>query len=273
MAAVLSCPASLMAQSPAERGGGRSRTSAAELAFTVEAGFLGVLHHEIRLGPDGTTLDLRDDAGQDVLEPFFRASVDLTLAARHVLTVLYQPLLLDTREELRRTVRIDGQDFDAGTPLRTRYSFPFYRFGWAYDVLADDERVLALGAGLQIRNANIEFSSLDGTRFRRRSDIGLVPLLRARGMFPTGERTWFGFEVDGFYAPIRWLNVSDRDVEGAILDASARIGLRSPAVRWADWFLNLRYFGGGASSENDDVDDQRNWLHLIVLSLGMRLLV
>jgi hypothetical protein len=83
-----------------------------------------------------------------------------------------------------------------------------------------------------------------------------------------------GAEVDGFYAPIRFINGGTSDVEGAILDASVRGGVHlTPGV---DTFLNLRYLGGGSSGTStssrepgDGFTD--NWLHFVSLTLGFTL--
>ena len=154
--------------------------------------------------------------------------------------------------------------------MRARYGFPFYRLSWDFDVLPERDTLLAFGLGLQLRNATIEFESLDGERYRSRNDVGPVPLLRARGRFPVANRFFFAFEIDGFYAPISVLNGSDTEVQGAILDASLRFGWRF--MDHADAFLNVRYLAGGASGAGDPTPTsdgvQSNWLHFLVVSLG-----
>ncbi|MEZ4391553.1 MAG: hypothetical protein R3A48_10695 [Polyangiales bacterium] len=239
----------------------------------AELGFVGVLDHFIRLGLDGSRVDYRRDGAQDTLFPFARVSVDLDIHRRHTITLLYQPLELVTRETLSRDLRIDGATFAAGTPVNFRYGFPFYRGGWAYDVLAAPDRELSFGVALQIRNATIDFETRDGSTLRSRSDIGFVPLLRARGRFPISRTGFFAFDVDGFYAPISVLNGSDNEVVGAILDASARVGWRvRPHV---DVFLSVRYIGGGATGQGSPTPTsdgyQSNWLNFLSLSLGATL--
>lgn len=237
---------------------------------TLEVGFLGVLDHDIRLGADGTEIDYVGDGEQSNLYFVGRVSVQLDIWRQHHLTFLYQPLDLTSTAVLRRDLLIDGLEYPRGTPVRFRYGFPFYRFSWDFDVLDAPNETLAFGLGLQIRNATIEFESLDGTLFRSRNDVGPVPLLRARGRFPIVERFYFAFEADGFYAPISVLNGSDTEVVGAILDASVRVGWRF--MDHVDAFLNVRYLGGGAAGAGDPTPtsdgDQSNWLHFMVVSLG-----
>ena len=82
----------------------------------------------------------------------------------------------------------------------------------------DPDRELAVGGSLQIRNATIDFTSADGTMRRTNRDIGPVPLIkfRIKHTFKTG---WFiGGEIDGIYAPVKYLNGSNTDVVGALLD-------------------------------------------------------
>ncbi len=240
---------------------------------TVELGFLAVLAHEIQLGLDGTRLDYPSDFSQSNLYLFTRISADVDIWRQHILTFVYQPIDLETRSSVPRDVRIDGLDFARGTAVRARYGFPFYRFGWAFDVLPAANEELAFGIGLQIRNAAIEFQSGDGTLYRARNDVGPVPLLRARGRFALPSSWFFAFDVDGFYAFIPGINGSDNNVEGAILDLSLRLGWRfMPHV---DAFFSARYIGGGAAGQGDATATsdgfQRNWLHFLSLSLGVTL--
>ena len=257
--------------------GAQAQTGPGESEFgiraNVELGALGVLAHSIQLGRDGTRIDYPSDVGQSNLYAFVRVSADLDIWRQHLITFVYQPIDIETRAALPRALRIDGLDYAAGTQVRARYGFPFYRLGWAFDVLPGRDEELAFGVGVQIRDATIEFASADGTRFRARYDVGPVPLLRARGRFGLGSGWWVGFEADGFYAFIPGLNGSDNSVEGAILDASVRIGWR--VVPHLDAFLNVRYLGGGAAGQGDPsaTNDgfQSNWLHFMAVTLGATL--
>ncbi len=247
--------------------------SALGLRAHAELGFLAVGSHFIQLGRDGSRIDYRDDGGQTNLYTFARASIELDVHRRHIITFLYQPLQIDSSATLGRDLRVDGATFAAGTPVRFRYGFPFFRAGWAYDLLPAPDKELALGVGLQLRNASIEFESVDGRSYRQRNDVGPVPLLRVRGRFPIATRGFFGFELDGLYAPISVLNGSDNEVTGAILDASVRVGWR--VVPHVETFVNLRYLGGGAVGQGDPTNTsdgyQSNWLHFVTVSLGASL--
>jgi hypothetical protein len=237
---------------------------------TAELGALAVLSHKVQFGKDGTYFDYVRRGGQDNLYFVSRFSAELNIYARHSVVFLYQPLELETRAQLERELRVDEARFARGTGVNFRYGFPFYRVSYLYDVLPDERQELAFGVSAQIRNATIEFAEVDGGGFKSYRNIGLVPLLKARGSYtwPSGE--FLGFEIDGIYAPIRGANGSDNEVTGALVDASIRGG-----VAWLErsrLFVNLRYIGGGSTGQGDPeafTDGvAKNWLHLMTLSLG-----
>ncbi|RAL21012.1 hypothetical protein DL240_14370 [Lujinxingia litoralis] len=240
----------------------------------AELGFNSPVYHKIQFGRAGTYFDYVDEGGQDVLFPFMRLSVEAKFKGRHNLVFLYQPLEIETRVLNRRDVEIDGATFDEGTPMTTRYSFPFYRLSYMYDLFKSEKTELGVGASLQIRNATISFESNDGELYRVRRDVGPVPILKVRGRHTLENGVWFGAEIDGFYAPGQWVNGStDTEVLGAILDASVRAGLVvTPEI---DAFLNVRYLGGGADGTSPDQAEEgpgdgytKNWLNLVIVSLG-----
>lgn len=244
------------------------------LRLSAELGFLFPVSHTIQFGNGGTKIDYVAEGGQDNLVPFARISADLELFDHHKITFLYQPLQLDTIKATARDIQVDEVVFRKGTPVRYVYGFDFWRLSYLYDFVAGDSTELGIGASLQIRNATIGFESLDGTQSRYKRNIGPVPVLKARAMHMFGDHFWIGAEADGFYAPIKYINGSDSDVEGAILDASVRAGLAlTPGV---ESFVNLRYLGGGAvgTSNNDNTPGDGysdNWLHFVSLSLGFTL--
>lgn len=241
------------------------------LRATAEIGFTAVLAHEITLGGDGSRIDYVNDTNQNNLYLFLRLQVELDIWRQHIITFLYQPLDITSQANAPRDLTIDGLVFPEGTPIQAHYGFPFFRLGWAFDVLTGRDEELAFGLGLQLRNATIDFRSLDGSLSRSRTDVGPVPLLRARGRFTIQAGWFFAFEVDGFWSPIPGLNGTDNAlVEGAIVDASVRFGWRF--LPHVDGFLNVRYLAGGADGTGDETPTsdgfQANWLHFLNISLG-----
>lgn len=200
-----------------------------------------------------------------------RASADLDIGPRHTVVFLYQPLDLRTEVVAGRDVTVSNVTFPEGTPMELRYGFSFVRASYLYDLAPGPRKELALGLSLQIRNATIDFASADGALFTSERDIGPVPILKLRGRAPITDHAWWGGEVDGFYAPVSYLNGDDNDVVGAIVDASLRAGLAQKSG--TDLFVNLRYIAGGAQGYSDEVDSEsdgytENWLHFLTLGLG-----
>ncbi len=240
-----------------------------------ELGYLASLSHRVQFGKDGTYFSYVQSGGQDNLYAVQRLSLDFRLSPRSTLIFLYQPLALETKELLDAPLRVDGLDFPVGTPMRFFYGFPFYRASYLYDLSKNPATELAIGLSLQIRNATIEFESLDGSLFRSNRNIGPVPILKLRWRHTTASGFWYGAEADGFYAPVSYINGSENEVIGAILDSSFRAGIT--LKNGVEAFLNLRYLGGGAVGTDKTPDPPsvdgyvRNWLHFLTVTAGLSL--
>jgi hypothetical protein len=237
------------------------------LRLVGEAGFFGTLSNEGEFGDNASQIDFRDAAGQDNLAFYTRWSTELELS-KHTFIFLYQPLSTEGVRTPSRDERYEGVTFEAGHPVRTVFSFPFYRLSYLYELTSSRDGYLALGFTGQIRNANYTFTRLDGEAFSRTSSVGFVPALKARGETSLGKSAFVGFEADGIYAPISVFNGSSNDTVGAILDFSLRGGLRLQDT--SNVFLNLRYLGGGATNE-DPANYAKNWLHFLFVGLGASL--
>lgn len=264
----------LFAFAPADAGSlalnDPDRRYAVELA--AEIGFLAPLAHRIQFGSEGDELDYVADGGQDNLFPFVRPTAALRWR-RQTFTLLWQPLDLRSTTTLPEPLRVDDVTFPAGRPIDLRYGFSFWRLSWAHRAVDRDDLELSLGLGLQIRNATIEFTSADGALSEINRDIGPVPLLELeiRKAWDDGGR--LEVEADGFYAPIKYLNGRDTDVEGAIADVQLRAGLE--VADPTTLLVGVRYLGGGGSGTGtpDGTGDGYvdNWLHFLSVTLIARL--
>lgn len=237
----------------------------------AELGFLSVIDHRIQFSNSGTYFNYRDQGGQDVLFPVSRYSLEFEVNKKNTFYLLYQPLRLESQVLLQEDLVVDDMVFPANTSVNLLYNFPFYRLSYTRELLNNSDRwSFALGASLQIRNATISFESTDGSRFRTNRDVGLVPALKIRSRAYLSERVFAELEADGIYAPVSYLNGSDNEVVGAILDASLRTGIELSEPVTA--FLNARYLGGGAvgTSDVDGPGDGyvRNWLNFFTLTAG-----
>ena len=242
-----------------------------ELELNAEVGFLAPVSHTIQFGSQGDTLDYISEGGQDNLFPFVRPTATLHWR-RQAFTLLWQPLDLRSTVVLDRDLRVDDLTFPEGQPIDLRYGFSFWRASWGHRVIDRERAQLALGLGLQIRNATIGFTSTDGTLSEFNRDIGPVPLLELEWRRQMESGVFYEAEVDGFYAPIKYLNGRDVDVIGAIADIQFRAGL--PLADPLSAFAGLRYIGGGASGTGtpDGTGDgyTANWLHFLTVTLGVR---
>jgi len=239
----------------------------------AEFGFLNVFDHKVQFGNSGTYFDYREDGGQDVLFPVSRLSLELK-SDRSTFYFLYQPLRIESQVLLKNNLIVDDALFAAGSSVKLLYNFPFYRFSYTLELFPKQPKFkLGLGASVQIRNATISFESADGSKFRTNRDLGIVPALKLKSKYQFNNRLYAEVEADGIYAPISYLNGSDNDVVGAILDASLRGGVN--IIDHVDAFLNFRYLGGGAVGTSDDFEEPgdgyvRNWLHFGTVTVGFK---
>ena len=239
---------------------------------SAELGFVNVEYHSIQLSQDGTEWDYTNNGGQDVLFPYTRLQAELELWKRLNISFLYQPLNFQTRVTLEEAERVDGLDFPEGTPVDLGYNFGFYRLSFTYDFFRAPDQDLAIGLSAQIRNATIEFASVDGSLRRSTRNIGFVPVIKLEGRYTFDNGVFMGTEIDGFYAWGRYVSGSSNDFDGLIVDASIRAGL--PIRPVGEVFINLRYLGGGARGTDETPDGPgdgytNNWLHTMSLSLGL----
>jgi len=238
----------------------------------AELGYLGVLSNKIQFDNDGTYFDYQKEGGQDVLFPVSRISLELDFKKRNRFVFLYQPLRLESQVLLKNNLTVDELLFPANSNVKMLYNFPFYRFSYLRELLPNKEKFsLGIGGSLQIRNTTISFESGDGELYRTNRNVGIVPIIKLYGKAQIKERGYLALEADGFYAPVSYLNGSDEEIIGAILDASLRYGLQ--ITEPAGSFLNLRYIGGGAVGTNEDDDGPgdgytKNWLNFITVSVG-----
>jgi hypothetical protein len=258
----------------AQSGNADVKCDSSKFKFRVvsEIGFTSVLAHHIQLGQNGTYFDYVKDGGQDVLFPTVRFSIEMDLNKRNTFILLYQPLRIESQAFLRNDAVFNDIIFPASTGINCLYNFPFYRFSYLRELMPNNPRYkFALGATLQIRNATISFESTDGSRFTTNGGTGLVPAIKIRSKAQLNTCFYAEIEADGIYAPISYLNGSDNEIVGAILDASMRIGAK--VSQSGRLFLNFRYLGGGATgTDTGDVwpgdGYVKNWLNFLIVSTG-----
>jgi hypothetical protein len=248
-----------------------------------ELGAVKLLSHTYRLGDatNNSNFDFVNEGGQEILFPFERFVAGLNIADRHEVQFLYQPLELNTQVTFRETRTFDDSVvITAGTPVDLTYSFPFYRLTYRYKVLGDKASWLSAGGAVQLRNASIRITSLDGTASQRSvsQNLGVVPALSVAGRYSFGRSAFVEMEATGIYASSAFINGADFEFEGSLLDASLRAGMA--VDERAEVFANLRFFGGGgagvsqypADAWTESVDRETdNLITALSLTLGATL--
>lgn len=245
------------------------------VSFSGELGLSGVLSHKLELGQSGTRLDMRQDAGQMLLNPFARIEGDISMH-RHSLVMLYQPFSISSRVILPRDVVLDDLTFPRGTPVDVHFAMPFWRASYLYDFASHMNDEIALGFSLQPRNNAVDFTSADGSLRRARRSISVMPSLKFRAKHTYSNGVFVGAEADALYATIPVLNGTlTNHVRGLMIDTSLKAGVKlRPGL---ETFLSLRYIGSGAEgnlSTNPMFNSgfSSNWLHVLALSVGINVM-
>jgi hypothetical protein len=263
-------------------------TVAVELAIAAEAGFVKSLVHTIQIGQSGYFFDYVQEGGQEILLPYYRYELQILAAQKHEIGVLYQPLTLQTRTRVDQAggITIDDVTFDDDSPLDLQYGFDFYRFTYRYRMSESPSGYVSLGGALQLRNASIIFDGYEGGSEARvvSQDLGFVPVISfaMRRNFANGF--FLESSLDGFYAPVRYLNLDNVDVIGWLYDAAVRLGttlqLEGLSGQQAEAYISMRALGGGAdgtggvatvwTQSRDTPRYTWNNLNLLAFTAGLR---
>ena len=221
-----------------------------------ELGTIGILYHTIQIGGSGSSVfNYVTEGGQELLFPFERYNIGLTIADVHRISFLYQPLEIVTTSVFDEARVIDGVTFAKYTPMEMKYSFPFYRITYGYDFFPGDEVDLGIGAALQLRNASIVFKSLDGTQMTVSQNLGPVPAIHLFGAYRFDGGFYLLTDITGLYASSAIINGANFAFEGSILDASLRAGYT--LKNNIDLFFNARFLGGTAAGTSQYLNT--NW--------------
>ena len=245
--------------------------------FQYEKGFLKFFHHTIQIGESGTDFDYIEKGGQELLFPFERFSADLFLFKKNKITFLFQPLTINTTTRFYEDVTIDDVTFLSDTIVDIKYGFPFYRITYSYQFNVLPFLEIGAGLALQLRNASITFSSVNGESFTSSQNLGPVPALHLNVLCPFSI-FYFYFEATGLYASSSFINGASFEFEGSILDTSLRVGV--DLHKNISSYLNIRFIGGSAKGTSEYTNEKwsesrerytSNYIALGSLSLGIEL--
>ena len=228
------------------------------IVLGYETGPSYVAQNDGRYGVDGTAFRA-SDVGQRKTLSVTRRSTFEARVGRHAFILLYAPLELDTRVTLARDLKFRDTLFAAGTVVDHRYLFDGYRGSYLYTVLPGELRV-ELGGSLQIRSAEVAFSSVDGRLRDAQDNIGLVGAAKARVTYAPPRAAWAAIEADA----LSTFGLAG-GVSGAIYDVALSVGTEvRPGV---DVYLSARLLGGGATVPDQAID---NWANFVTASVGLK---
>lgn len=220
-----------------------------QVFLEAELGTVKINYHTLLNGDEdlgtGTTFDLVNQGGQEILFPFQRFTAGFELKNQHRISFLYQPLELNTKVVFREDVVVNNVTFASGTAMEIKYGFPFYRITYGYDLYPQENLDLVLGGALQLRNASIVFQDLSGNAMTVSQNLGPVPAIHFLARYHFESGLYVMTDITGLYASSAIINGADFEFEGSILDASLRAGWTlKPQI---DLFMNLRFLGGSAA--------------------------
>ncbi len=224
-----------------------------------ESGVVSILKNTGRYGANGTEFTVKDTKQRDNLVVGQRLSLEASGGA-HTVILVYAPLDVTTRVSLRRDLQFRDVMFAAGSVVDHRYLFDGYRATYLYRVLNGALR-LEFGGSLQIRNANVAFTAVDGSAYAEESDIGLVPIAKARLRY-RGPRGLYGMLDADALSTFGLVG----DTEGGIYDVALTLGASLSDV--LDIFVRVRGIGGGATVPDRDL---KNWAHFLSFTAGVRI--
>ncbi len=229
------------------------------LIADYEVGALYLFQNEGRYGPDGTRYGAKDVGQQRNLAIAQRLAVEAKMG-RHTVIALWAPLDLTTRATLARDLVFQSTTLREGAVFDHRYLFDGYRMSYLFGLVSTPRFSAAIGASIQVRNASVEFRSIDATPavFKVERDIGLVGALKVRLRYDAGL-LYAMADVDFF-------NTFGLGLPAGIHDVALTLGV--PITAGADFFLRLRLVGGGAEVPSRDL---ANWGNFGGAFTGLRL--
>lgn len=225
-----------------------------------EIGPAYIAQNDGRYGAQGTPYTAADVGQQDNLVNVARTSLELA-AGRHTAILLYAPFEVVTEARLGAPLQFRDERFEAGTVVRHRYLFDGYRASYLYRVLAASPLEWQAGGSLQIRNADVAFTSLATGQRAHQDDIGLVFAAKSRlWLRPRAGAAWGCLDADA----LSTFGLID-GVSGGIYDVSLTVG--QPVGRGVALTLGARVVGGGARVEDQAID---NWANFVSFTAGAR---
>lgn len=229
------------------------------LILDVEAGPVAIVRNDQRYGDAGTLFNAGQVGQQRNLAVGNRISAEARWADRHAAILLWAPFDLGSRFTTSAPLSFRDTTFPTGTVLDSRYLFEGFRGSYLYRLAEGERWQLEGGASVQVRNAQVSMSAVDGTRFATESDIGFVPALKGRFRYALPQGPYTVLELDGLSS------FGAFGVPGGIYDGVVALGC--PLMPGLNGELRLRWLGGGAEVRNRQI---YNWGDFASATAGLR---
>lgn len=228
------------------------------LLVDFEVGAAYLFQNDGRYGANGTSYTAAEVGQQRNLAVALRLAIEARIA-RHTLIATWAPLDLTTRTTLTRDLTFQTTTFADKTVVDHRYLFDGYRLSYLFGLVQGSRFTLGVGASVQIRNASVEFRTVDTTPavFAVERDIGVVGAFRVRARFDAG--------VLYAQADVDFFNTFGLGLPAGIHDVALTLGI--PVIPGLDFLLRLRLVGGGANVPSRDI---YNWGNFGFAVLGLR---
>lgn len=229
------------------------------LLVDFEVGAAYLFQNDGRYGANGSSYTAAEVGQQRNLAVALRLAIEARLARRHTVIATWAPLDLTTRATLTRDLTFQTTTFADRSVVDHRYLFDGYRLSYLFGLVQGSRFTLGVGASLQVRNASVEFRTVDTAPavFAVERDIGLVGALKVRARFDAG--------VLYAQADVDFFNTFGLGLPAGIHDVALTLGI--PVIPGFDFLLRLRLVGGGANVPSRDI---YNWGNFGFALLGLR---
>lgn len=229
------------------------------LVLEYETGPAYIFQNDGRYGPTGTDYEADDLNQKSTLYRAQRTALEARLGERHGLILLYAPFDITTRATLPKDIDFRGTVFPTGTVVDSRYLFEGYRASYLYRLINRERFTWDIGASVQIRNALVSLGAVDGTRYAKESDIGVVGALKTRLRYELPSGVWAGLEADALSTFGLLGNTT-----GGIYDVALTLGVPLSSKRDVSVYARLRLLGGGADVQSRDIYNWGNFGFAVV---------
>ncbi|MDZ7792387.1 MAG: hypothetical protein U5P10_01470 [Spirochaetia bacterium] len=162
------------------------------------AAFTG--YNDVQIPADtGTRFSLADDLEPDPVW-FYRLQAGADIG-RHSAFVLYAPLLVESTGTSSESIVFNGESFTADENLTGTFKFNSYRFTYAYSFVQQPQFLLAAGITGKIRDAYIKLEENESGKSKKRTDLGVVPLIHLKVQWFISPQFSLLLEGDGLAVP------------------------------------------------------------------------